>query len=134
MALVVPNNGEGDLLTYGLNKSAAENVVLRLYQSNTTPAETDTAVTYTEATWTGYAAITLTGASWAVAEGAPSEASYAQQTFTSSAGAQNQNNYGYYMTRLTSGRIAWAERFPSGPYTIIDNGDNIKVTPKFTAD
>ena len=134
MALVVPNNGEGDFLTYGLNKSAAENAILRLYQSNTTPAETDTAVTYTEATWTGYSAITLTGASWSVAEGAPSEASYAQQTFTSSAGSQNQNNYGYYTTRATSGRIAWAERFPSGPYTIIDNGDNIKVTPKITAD
>ena len=61
--LVVPD-GEGDGLQYFVNKAAPENLVLRLYQSNTTPAETDTAATYTEATFTGYAPITLTGSSW----------------------------------------------------------------------
>jgi hypothetical protein len=134
MTLLVPNNGEGDMLSYVVNKAAPENVVLRLYQNNITPAETDTAATYTEASWTGYAALTLTGANWVVNEGAPSEASYAQQIFTSSAGAQSQNNYGYYLTRVTSGRIAWAERFSDGPYQIVNNGDQIKVTPKITLD
>lgn len=134
MALVVPNDGEEDLLKAGLNHTAASNLILKLYQSNTTPAETDTAATYTEATWTGYSAATLTGSSWTVTPGAPSSAAYAQQTFTSSAGSQNQANYGYFCVRATGGRIAWAERFPSGPYTIIDLNDNIKVTPQFTAD
>lgn len=134
MALVVPNDGEEDLLKAGLNHTAASNPVLKLYQNNITPAETDTAATYTESTWTGYAAITLTGSSWTVTPGAPSSATFAQQTFTSSAGSQNQANYGYFVTRATGGRLAWAERFPSGPYTIIDLNDNIKITPQITAD
>lgn len=134
MTLLVPNNGEGDLLTYALNKSAAENCVLRLYQSNTTPSETDTAATYTEADFTGYSSATLTGASWTVNEGAPTDASYAQQTFTSSADQSSQNIYGYFVTRATSGRIAWAELFTDGPYPIANNGDNIKVTPAITMD
>jgi hypothetical protein len=135
MALLVPNNGEGDALEYFVNKSAPQNLVLKLFKSNTTPAETDTAATYTVADFTGYSDITLTGASWgSPSEGAPSSIAYAQQTFTSSAGSQNQNVYGYYCVRATSGRIALAERFSDGPYNIANNGDNIKVTPTITAD
>lgn len=134
MALLVPNNGEGDGLKAFLNHTAATDPILRLYTNNITPAETDTAVTYTEATFTGYSSVTLTGSSWSVVEGAPSEGSYAQQTFTSTAGSQNQSCYGYFVTRTTSGRIGWAERFSDGPYTIVNNGDNIKVTPKITMD
>lgn len=134
MTLLVPNNGEGDALAAIVGKTAAENLQLRLYQNNITPAETDTAATYTVATFTGYANITLTAANWTVTEGAPSEAAYPQQTFTSSADQASQSIYGYYFTRVTSGRIAWAERFPAGPYAIANNGDNIKVTPKITLD
>lgn len=134
MTLLVPNNGEGDILSYAVNKSSPENLILRLFQSNTTPAETDTAATYTEATFTGYSAITLTGANWTITEGAPSQAAYAQQTYTSTAGSQSQNVYGYYATRATSGRIAFAERFTDGPYQIVNNGDQIRITPQLTAD
>lgn len=134
MALLTPNNGEGDMLTAIVAKAAAENLVLHLFQNNITPAETDTAATYTEATFTGYAALTLTAASWVVTEGAPSNAAYPQVTFTSSAGSQNQNVYGYYLTRASSGRIAWAERFADGPYNIVNNGDAVKVTPVITLD
>lgn len=134
MALLVPNNGEGDALKAILNHTAATDPILCLYKSNTTPAETDTFATYTEADFTGYANITLTGSSWTVTEGAPSSASYAQQTFTSSAGSQNQSVYGYVVKRTTSGRIAWAERFSDGPYVIVNNGDQIKITPTITLD
>lgn len=134
MTLLVPNNGEGDGLAYFVNKSAPENLVLRLFINNVTPAETDTAASYTEAAFTGYGALTLTGANWTVTEGAPSQAAYAQQVFTSSAGSQNVSCYGYYMTRATSGRISLAERFVDGPYTIVNNGDQIKITPQITFD
>lgn len=134
MTLLVPNNGEGDMLTYLVNKSAAENLVLRLFKNNVVPAETDTAATYTEATFTGYSAATLTGANWTVTEGAPSNAAYAQQSFTSSANQTQQLIYGYYLTRASSGRIAWAEVFADGPYSIANNGDVIKVTPTITLD
>ena len=134
MALLLPNNGEGDALAAIVGKAAAENLVLRLYTNDITPSETDTTATYTEATFTGYAAITLTASSWTVTEGEPGNAAYPQQTFTSSADQSPQSVYGYYFTRVTSGRLAWAERFPSGPYVIANNGDNVKVTPKFTLD
>lgn len=134
MALVLTNNGEGDALAAIVGKAAAENLVLHLYTNDVTPGETDTTASYTEATFTGYAAITLTAANWVVTEGAPSNAAYPQQTFTSSADQTSQAVYGYYLTRVTSGRIAWAERFPSGPYVIANNGDNIKVTLNFTLD
>lgn len=133
MTLLVPNNGEGDALEYFVNKSAPQNLVLRLNTNNITPAETDVAGSYTEAAGNGYGAITLTGASWnAPSEGAPTEITYAQQTFTFTGALGNV--YGYYMTRASSGRIALAERFTDGPYNIQNNGDQIKITPKITAD
>lgn len=133
MALLVPNNGEGDALQYFTNKAAPENLVLRLFTNNVTPGEADTAASYTEAAGNGYASITLTGATWgAPSEGAPSSIAYPQQTFTFTGALGNV--YGYYLTRATSGRIALAERFTDGPYNIVNNGDQIKITPTITAD
>jgi hypothetical protein len=132
MALVFPNNGEGKALGNIVNKVTPENLSLRLYTSNTTPGETDTTATYTEASGSGYAAITLTGSSWTVSEGAPSDASYAQQTFTFSGALGNV--YGYFVIGGTDGVIRWAERFSDGPYNIQNNGDQIKITPKITGD
>jgi hypothetical protein len=67
MTLLVSNSAEARMLGNIVNLTAPENLVLRLYTSNTTPAETDTAGSYTEATGNGYSALTLTGASWTVA-------------------------------------------------------------------
>lgn len=133
MTIVVPNNGEGDALEYFTNRASPQNLQLRLYTNNITPAETDTTATYTEASGSGYALILLTGASWnAPSEGAPSSIAYAQQTFTFSGALGNV--FGYYCTRATSGRIALAERFTGAPFNIANNGDQIKITPQITAD
>ena len=134
MALVAPNVGVQEILKRALNVSATGDVSLKLFKSNTTPGETDTTSTYTEATFTGYAAKTLTGASWTVTNADPSEASYAEQTFTSTASSQNEAVYGYYVTNSGGTILLWAERFTDGPYTIVNNGDAIKVTPKITLD
>lgn len=128
MAIVVPTVGETTALEAWLKVG---NHVLRLFKSNTTPGESDTAGTYTEADFTGYSAATLTGSSWSVASGT---ASYAQQTFTSTAGSQNQDVYGYYITQVSTGTLMLAERFTDGPYNIANNGDNIKVTLSVTAE
>lgn len=131
MALIVPNNGEGDALEYFVNRAAPQNLVLRLFSNNITPAETDNAASFTELAVSGYAAITLTGASWgAPSEGAPSSIAFAQQTFNFSASG---SLYGYYMTRASSGRIALAERDPLGVFSFA-SGDSYKVTPQITAD
>lgn len=131
MALVFPDQGENLVLEMLVNKTAPQNLVLRLFKSNTTPGESDTEATYTEATFTGYSAITLTGASWGAASGG--SIAYAQQTFTSSANQTTENIYGYYYTQGTSGKAVSAERFADGPYAITNNGDNIKITPTITA-
>lgn len=133
MALLVPNVGETILLSYLTNKDAPEDLVLRLFTSNTTPAEGDTAGTYTEATGAGYASKTLAGAAWTVTGGAPSDASAAQQTFAFT-GALGASVYGYYFTRLTTADLVWAERFTDGPYAINNNGDEIRITPTITLD
>lgn len=129
MPLLFPDVGENIVLEALVNKTAPQNLVLRLYTSNTTPGESDTAGTYTEATGNGYSAITLTGASWGSASGG--SISYAQQTFTFTGALGNV--YGYFMTQASSGTLVYAERFSDGPYNIANNGDQIKITPTITA-
>jgi len=131
MTLLVQNNGEGDGLSFFVNKSSPTDLILCLFQNNITPAETDVTATYTDYTATGYAPITLTGANWTITEGAPSQAAYAQQTFTMTGAG---DAYGYFMKRTTSGRIALAERFSSAPFSIPGGGGTIKVTPQITLD
>lgn len=132
MALNVPNTGENIALGVLVNKTAAQDLVLRLYQNNIVPADTDTAATYTEATFSGYAPITLSGATW----GTPTNGSiaYPQQTFTHDGGGTSNNIYGYYVTQVTSGTLVYSERDPAAAFLIANLGDNIKITPTITAD
>lgn len=132
MALVIVDNGESIALQYLTNKSATtRDLILRLFTSNTTPAETDTTGTYTEASGNGYASITLTGASWTVSGTAPTSIGYAQQTFTFTGALGDV--YGYYLTRATDADLVAAERFTGAPFNIANNGDQIKITLAITA-
>jgi hypothetical protein len=134
MTIVVPNTGEVIALQYLTNKVATpENLVYRLFATNVTPAETDTAASYTEAAGGGYANKTMTGANWTVTAGAPSNAAYAAQTWTfTGALTTNGTIFGYYVTRVTSLDLVLAETFSS--FTPANNGDNIVLTPTITAD
>lgn len=129
MALVLPNVGEGLCLKNFFNFEAPQDQKLRLFTSNTTPAEADVLGTYTEAAGNGYAAISLTGASWSLTTGDPSFMSYAQQTFTFTGALGNV--YGYHVNQTTSTTLMYSERFSDGPYNIVNNGDAIKITPRF---
>ena len=130
MVLVVVNNGESIALQLITNKLATpEDLVLELFTSNTTPGETDTLATYTLASGFGYAAITLTGASWTVS--GTTQIAYAEQTFTFTGALGDV--YGYLLKRATSLDLIIAERFTGAPFNIANNGDQIKVTPVITA-
>ncbi len=131
MALNFPDVGENLVLAMITNKTAAENLVLRLYKNNITPSDTDVAGTYTEATFPGYSAITLTGASWNAPSGG-SIAYGAQQTFTCS-GTSTDDIYGYYVTQATSGTLLYSERDGAAPFAVRNSGDNIKLTPTIGA-
>lgn len=130
MALNFPDVGENLALEMITNKTAPQNLVLKLYKNNITPSDTDTAATYTEADFTGYSAITLTGASWGAASGGT--IAYAQQTFTCS-GPSSNSIYGYFVIQTTSTVLLYSERDASAPFTVTVSGDAVKVTPTISA-
>jgi hypothetical protein len=131
MALNFPDTGENLSLEMITNKTAPQNLLLKLYKNNITPSDTDTAGTYTEATFPGYAAITLTGASWNAAS-AGTIAYSAQQTFTCS-GAATDDIYGYYVVQASSGTLLYSERDGAAPFAIRNSGDAVKITPTISA-
>lgn len=132
MALLVPNEGEVQILNVALGKSAAENLTLKLFSNNYTPTETDTSASYTEVTGYGYTAQTVTAANWTIAAGAPSTATAAAKTFSFTGAAGNV--YGYYLVGATSAKVYWAERFTTAPIAIQNNGDQIIITLTFGLD
>lgn len=128
MALVISNVVEEDVLESFLE---TENLFLRLYSNDVTPAETDTAATFTQVTGGGYAAITLALGSWVITPGAPTIALYTQQTFTfTGATGAPSTIYGYYVVNA-GGFLRWAERFPGAnvPFAPI-SGSIIRITPR----
>lgn len=132
MPLNFPNVGENIVLEVLVNKTTPHNLVLRLFTNNVTPADTDVAGTYTEATFAGYSPITLTGASWNNASGGT--ISYgSQQTFTRSSTGTTENVYGYFVTQATTGLLVYSERDGAAPFAVTNNGDAIKITPTISA-
>lgn len=149
MALLIPNEGEVQLLTDLLGGGTLENWTLKLFQSNTTPAETDTAATYTEANFTSYSAQTLTRTisastwntpasgsptgSWASGLGLSGETSVAESPYGSSArswtcGTTGNTIYGYYIVGATSTKLIGAEKFATA--RTLANSDTLSFTPR----
>ena len=132
MALLVPYVGANIALEALVNKTAPQNLVLNLFANNITPSNTDTAVTYTAATFAGYAPAAISGTGWGSA--ASGVITYASQiTFTCSTTGATNNIYGYYVTQTTSGTLVWAERDPAAPFGVTNAGDAIKITPTISA-
>jgi hypothetical protein len=132
MAILVPNVGEVVMLSNFLNKTAPQDLLLKLYSSDTTPAEIDTAATYTEVVGGGYSDIQLDPIDWTLSAATPSEADYPELSFIFTGAVGNV--YGYYVVQATSGILMWAERFPTAPYNITNAGDEIRVTLNLTLD
>lgn len=133
MALNVPNVGESAILAMIVNKTAPQNLVLKLFVNNITPSDTDTHLTYTEAdtgTFPGYAAKVLTGATWDVSG---DTVSYPQQSFVCDSSSATADVYGYYVVQQTSGILMWAERDAAAPFPVRNLDDTVRVTPTLTA-
>lgn len=133
MTVVVPDVGEEVLL----DAITSINYTLRLFTNDVTDGLTAGQIEaldesdFTEATFTGYSAATLTGGSWTTTQASPSTAVYAAQTFTSSADQTAQTLYGYYVVRASDGVLAWFEEF-TAPLTVEFDGEAVKVTPRLT--
>ena len=133
MALNVPVCGEFRMLNFILNTGSYtnEHPMMRLFVNSWSPADNDQVTSYTElGAIGGYTAKVLSGGSWAVASGNPSQASFAEQTWTFTASVGNI--FGYHMVHSQALQLLWSERFTGGPYNIVNSGDQIKVTPVFT--
>ena len=132
MSLNFPDVGENLALGMIVNKTAPQDLVCKLFSNNITPSDTDTAATYTEATFAGYAAINIPGANWN-APAAGSISYNAQITYTRSSTGAVENIYGYYVIQSVSGILLYSERDAAAPAPITSSGDNIKFTPQIGA-
>lgn len=143
MSLLIPDEGKLQLGKDILGNAALENWFLDLYQNNHTPAETDTAASYTVATFAGYTQRTLirdtAGGHWSVptlvaptggwAPGGQTlvaESTYAIQTYLPTSA---QTIYGYYVTGVTSSKLIFAELYAAAKN--LTNGDTLNMTPRF---
>lgn len=106
-------------------------LVLRLYVNNRgTPLVTDTAANYTEATFTGYAALNLT--SWGTAflnANNQGEVDEILRTFTRTSTGTVQTVYGYYLTD-GSGNLVDVQQGLAGGVPITNAGDGYAVVPR----
>lgn len=134
MTLVVNKQGELELLDKMLKDalSTDENYILMLFKNNYTPDETDVSASFTEGTFTGYAARTLTRVLWNAAQVSTSkaESSYSSAPESWTCGASGNTVYGYWVEGHTSSNVLWSERFATS--RVLADGDVLNITPKFT--
>lgn len=126
--------GNGAYTSGGSASVVVENRSLKLFSNNITPAQTDTAGTYTEATFTGYSAKTLTSkystvAAWGTpTAGNPEQIAYPQQSWTSTSA---QTIYGYFVVGSDSTTLEWSEAFSSSK-NLSASSDVLNLTPQVT--
>ena len=129
-----PDIGESTILQLVANKLATpRNLVLKLFSNDLAYTEDVVAGDLTEATFTGYSAITLTGANWTPAEADPTTLSHAESTFSSSADQTPELIYGHFYVHETSGTLIAVHKWDSS-VTIQSDGDAIRITPVLTAE
>ena len=134
MAMTVADIGAEAALKIQFNNVRAtggNNLTLKLFTSDTTPADTDTQATYTEATGGGYASKALAMGSWTVSIVSNiAQAAYAEQTWTfTGALTGNPTIYGYYVVDGDNVLLC-AERLGAS-FTPTTNGDILRVTPVY---
>lgn len=134
MALNVPNSAELLALKAFVGHTAqSENQTCLLFTSNITPADTDTAATYTavEAAGGGYARKAITATSWVVSA---NPITYPAQTWTfTGALTGSATIYGYALLRATTLDIMWSENFGTG-FQPLANNDALTVNLQLGAD
>jgi hypothetical protein len=132
MALVVPNEGEEQILNVIFGKSAAEDLSVRLYTNNYTPDESATLSSFTEASTFGYTSVPVTSTDWTIAGGNPTYGTTPELMFPFTGAAGNM--YGYFVVGVTSGKVYWAELFEDGPINIQYANQRIIIPLKFGAE
>lgn len=141
MSIYIPNGSEQTVLSLILAGGTQEDFLLKLFSDANTFTSTDVTASRTETSFTGYANTAngtsnkITRSMWASGTWSGGQPTYLSIStpfvFTSTAGSQSANVYGYYLVGATSNLLYFEERFPSAPYTIVNSGDSISITLKF---
>lgn len=138
MSLVLTDAAEADILSRILDPDFD----LKLFKNDVIDGLTAAQIEaldetdFTEATFTGYADVTIAGenqgvsSDWTITSGDPATAVAPQQTFESTANQTAQTIYGYYVVKTTGGALQWFEYFTE-PQTIENDGDQIRITPRY---
>lgn len=114
MTLLVPTGSQETIL----ERILGQNLVLKLYVNDKTPALGDVASDYTEMVGLGYAPVALAAEDWSYLPGPTAKAIYPPQTWTFLAGGPVKI-YGYFIVQASDGKLLWAERFlPAGTQPI----------------
>ena len=143
MSLLVPNEGEVEMLKRTLNVSTATDLVIHLYSNDEEPGEGSIITDFTELTTNSDGNpdnVTLIPSNWSITTDGGNNittAAYPEISFDFSSAAESRSCYGYYITTQDSSSndvLFWAEKFADAPYNIPNGGGTIKVTPKIELD
>ena len=105
-----------------------ENLILRVFKNNITPASTMTVADFAEATFAGYVAVTLTSADWTIShDGTFGFATASSGVMFASSATTDETVYGYYMTGVNSSTLYWAQAFPAA-FRVYNLGDAVVPT------
>lgn len=105
-----------------------ENLILRVFKNNITPASTMTVGDFTEATFTGYLAVTLTSADWTIShDGTFAFATASSGVMFAASATTDETVYGYYITGVSSQVLYWAQAFPAA-FRVYNLGDAVTPT------
>jgi hypothetical protein len=126
--LVVPQSAALLDLTV-LNTDRATGWHIHLFSNNVTVSDTTTLAMLTEASYTGYAAQTLSTWTTPATVGGAASTTAALVTFPAPSGS-SATIYGYYVTD-GSGNLRWCQNDPNAPFTL-NVGVTYPLTPAFT--
>ena len=133
---VVTDNGKMWIADICMNSGHPQlngHVNLHLYTNNYTPTSSDIITDYTEATYVGYAAALLSGASDGGIDGSDRDTwTWPSELFqaTSSSGLP-ETVYGAYYTDTGDTTVLWAEKF-AGTFAFNASGDGFTFVPTFS--
>lgn len=113
------------------SNSPWSNAKVRLYSNNHTPTDSDTIANYTEATFTGYAAINMPAFPASTVTGHVASSTAASITFTLTSGSQAI--YGVYITDNAGTNLLAAIEDPNAPVTLNTTVNTYTVTLTLTA-
>lgn len=124
MSLKITSAGAERNLKYMVGAiTSTEPLFLKLYANNVTPSALTELNDLVEVSGGSYSKKVLSPSDWDVS-GNVATCTSQLFTFTAAVG----NIYGYYLVGQTTGSLIAVEKFTSGPFNIVNSGDNITVT------